>query len=489
MIKSSEDTSKTFSPCDLVDFMINRATEEPIAFCILIELRFAEVIFMLHQSEKESQSNLFMSCLRFLLPLYASSHATKYVSMVTDFLVEWHCMSAAEKIVWAKGVLTRETKNGSMVFTDRFVEWMMRDMRMWLGKHSSLHHDKLVEQTALMLNDMKIDKGVTAKKRRKNSDNGVKELSINKFYCESLIYFLDTILWGPGDIITKEKSSDTNFKEGSNRGGFPDRFGREQQVVFQSFTGVPLNTDILFLVSTGTKRSQKYYDVYKVKGDLNEASRSENEEEGGVSLKQIDPTLFSEEQKQQLHEKRIKILDPLEIEALYSSDEIKKEYKFLNAELEKLGLPIPKRDTRVYKNWNKRAYAHCISTARLTLLDHDKKWIDNRLKNINDTYEQESISKHEGFMENVKAELRNDFFSFKETKTYKNFKDDNKQYCFVSSTAENNNNKSIIIDTDKGDNKKYRTEANETSKKKSRISLGVTHFPLHEFEKNFPEKA
>lgn len=475
MIKSSEDKSKKFSPCDLVDFMINRALEEPIAFCILIELRFAEVIFMLHQSEKESRSDLFMSCLRLLLPLYASSHATKYVSMVTDFLVEWYCMSTAEKILWAKGVLTRDTKDGCKIFTDLFVEWMMRDMRMWLGKHSSQHHDKLVEQTAVMLNDLKIDRSIGAKRRKKNNDKGVKELSINKVYCNSLIYFLDTNLWGPGDVISKVRTSDTSYK-GSNRQGFPDTFGEERQVLFQSFTGVPLNTDILFLVSTGTKRSQKYYDTYKVKGNLNDASRSEKEEEGGVLLKKIDPTLYSEEQRQQVNEKRIQELDALQITKLYSSDEIREEYKFLNDELKKLKLPEVKRDTRVYKNWTKPAYALCISTARLRLLDHDKEWIDNRLKSIKETYDQELISKHERFIENVRSELRNDFFCFKETNTYKNFKDRNIQYYFASSTAENNN-VSITIDTDDDDDDN-RSEANEQfeQKRKSRASLGVTNF-------------
>ena len=101
LIKHKGETSGevllNLTPCDLIDFMVNRAKAEPLAFCILVELRFAEVIFLLHQCEKQSRNDLFLACIKFLLPLFASSHAIKYVSMACDFLVDWFCMSEAEK--------------------------------------------------------------------------------------------------------------------------------------------------------------------------------------------------------------------------------------------------------------------------------------------------------------------------------------------------------------------------------------------------------
>ena len=107
------------SPVDLVEFMVERAREEPIAMCILIEIRFAEVIFMLHKSEKRSKYELFIAALKILLPLFTASHAIKYVLMVADFLVDWFCSSEAEKILFAKANFTRKTKNGSKIFADR----------------------------------------------------------------------------------------------------------------------------------------------------------------------------------------------------------------------------------------------------------------------------------------------------------------------------------------------------------------------------------
>ena len=111
-----------FKPCDLVDFMLERAKVEPLAFCILLELRFAEVIFLLHQCEKQNRNDIFLTSMKLLLPFYATSHAIKYVSMVSDFLIDWHLSSDAERIIFAKAILTRKTKNGCTIFTDRFVE-------------------------------------------------------------------------------------------------------------------------------------------------------------------------------------------------------------------------------------------------------------------------------------------------------------------------------------------------------------------------------
>ena len=48
-VEAQNMTEFSFKPCDLVDFMIERAKVEPLAFCILLELRFAEVAFLLHQ--------------------------------------------------------------------------------------------------------------------------------------------------------------------------------------------------------------------------------------------------------------------------------------------------------------------------------------------------------------------------------------------------------------------------------------------------------
>ena len=82
---------------------------------------------------------------------------------------------------------------------------------------------------------------------------------------------------------------------------------------FESFKGVSLNTDLLFCVSTGTKRAKDYFKVYLVDGDWHDPSRSEKEKEGGVSLKKIEPTLAEGENYLTLNAKRVEFLETSEI--------------------------------------------------------------------------------------------------------------------------------------------------------------------------------
>ena len=94
---------------------------------------------------------MFRTALKLIARLCASTHATKYVSMITDFLTDWYCASDADKVIFTKAVLTRDTLHGKKIFTDRFVEWMMKDFRVWLGKYSTSHHESLFEKVALGL--------------------------------------------------------------------------------------------------------------------------------------------------------------------------------------------------------------------------------------------------------------------------------------------------------------------------------------------------
>ena len=94
-----------------MDHMVNQAKKYPIVMMVLMELRFAQLTFMLHESERNGGDvNLFLTAQKFLGRLYASTHCTKYVSMLTG-------SSPAEKINFEKGIFTRKTKNGDSIFT------------------------------------------------------------------------------------------------------------------------------------------------------------------------------------------------------------------------------------------------------------------------------------------------------------------------------------------------------------------------------------
>jgi len=123
--KASSASSDQITICakDVVTLMIERAKSYPIVMMILIELRFAQLAFMLHESERKGGNvNLYLTATKFLGRLYASTHCTKYTSMLVDFFVEWYSCSPAKKIVYAKGIFTRKTKYGETIFT---VCWLL----------------------------------------------------------------------------------------------------------------------------------------------------------------------------------------------------------------------------------------------------------------------------------------------------------------------------------------------------------------------------
>jgi hypothetical protein len=85
--------------------MIKRAVEVPACMAILLDLRLLEILFMIRDSEKAGTHGdvpLFLTCMRFSLPLYAVTHATNYCHLVCDFL-EWHkTASDADSILFEK---------------------------------------------------------------------------------------------------------------------------------------------------------------------------------------------------------------------------------------------------------------------------------------------------------------------------------------------------------------------------------------------------
>ena len=242
---------------------------------------------MLHESEKEGKSDLFIAAMRFLLPLFASNHATKYVSLVADLLVDWFCSSDAEKIIYANAIFTRKTKNGANIFTDRYFEWMVRDLRIWLGKFTTLHHHTLVREVAATLIERKKQKAEGTKNDRQGGSSGgfnsratdkKNNIPIDHSFCEVLAFCLDTNLWGSGPINDLKagpylKRQRSGCHQQTRMETIPERREEENGVdddetAFKSLPGKAMNPEVLFCVSTGTEQGEDYFDTYlKENGD------------------------------------------------------------------------------------------------------------------------------------------------------------------------------------------------------------------------------
>ena len=112
----------------------------------------------------------------------------------------WHCASPAEKVFFEKFILTRKTKSGKRIFTDRFVEWLIKDVRAGVGKHFRRGADAALERQVALLN---------AQKRFEASLNGNKhkgdektEHHIGKAFCYTFAYCVENQIWGGRDDDT-----------------------------------------------------------------------------------------------------------------------------------------------------------------------------------------------------------------------------------------------------------------------------------------------
>ena len=159
--------------------------------------------------------------MKFLAPMFAASHATKYVNMVSDFLVEWYCKSHAEKVIFAEFIFTHKTKHGSNIFTDRFVEWMMKDLRTWCGNVAYEHTASLLEICALGLKERVEIKAFGAEelkpsRKMKQSEKETEgKLRIDHVFCEVLVFALEANLFGPGPVNHIRKGPGKLFEKGS----------------------------------------------------------------------------------------------------------------------------------------------------------------------------------------------------------------------------------------------------------------------------------
>jgi hypothetical protein len=223
LIKGRGPGAVTISAADVVDHMIQRSEQYPIIMVILIEIRYAEVIFMLHQAEKQGDVSKFITAMKYLTPMFTAAHATKYTSMAADFLVEWFCKSDAERIIFAEFIFTRKTKNGSNIYTDRFVEWMMKDIRTWCGNVATSNTSSFLEICALGLKDRVESKLFGAKefkpKRNKTSKEEARKLKIDHVFCEVLVFCEEANLFGPGPVKHIKKGPSKNFERGGRQLG------------------------------------------------------------------------------------------------------------------------------------------------------------------------------------------------------------------------------------------------------------------------------
>ena len=400
------------SATDVVDHMFERAKSYPIVFAILIEVRYAEVIFMLQQSESTSNIDQYISAMKYLAPMFTCAHATKYVPMVADFLVHWFCKSTFEKKVYTEFVFTRKTKNGSTIFPDRFVEWMIRDLRMWCGNSATIHTANILETCALGLNTRKQKRAFSANEAKsavaRGNDEDEEEqasIRIDRVFCEVLIFCIESNLFGPGPPKHILKGPAKDFGLQMSRGLFDYEEGE--------FTGIsdklkaPLNVNTLRIRSEGVQRLGEYFDVHYVKNDDEESSRSGD----GVNLSTINPLASDEDQKDNNELQRCATVDLEVLDKCYTVSELKEEIIYLNSVSLDLELDIvPTRSGQ-----SKKHFLYHVAVTREKISEKDREWKKRRTEEIKLRISRRNESEQHSLSTIIGEEINDQFFNLEGT--------------------------------------------------------------------------
>ena len=400
---------------DVIDFMLERARHYPIVMVILLEIRFAEVVFMLHQAEQDSNESLYVTALKYLAPLFAATHATKYVELLAKFLVDWHCMSSAERVIFSNGIFTRKTKNGRNIFSDRFVEWMMRDLRMWCSNVATPHTASILERTALGLNRKKKSKAFARKEmsniRGEEAEMNKAELQINHVFCEVIIFCSEANLFGPGEIKHIQKGPASNFPP-------PDGIRQKGTTMREKDTGtftqicndlVLLNTELPKARKIGEQRMSQYFEHYHKTGDLSKASRSEKD----VPLTSINPLMSENAKDLRAELARCTCTDTKMLEEYYVVEQLNTEINLLNNELRE----SDHSDLQIAKEGGEKKIDLCslVRRLRLNLMNVNASWASEREAHAREALEETLTLSANDLIQFIDIELKNSFYTLKST--------------------------------------------------------------------------
>lgn len=188
--------------------------------------------------------------------LYAVSGSNKYVRIVMEQKVWWEGASDAEKKIYDEFIMTRRLESGKRIYADRSVEWVVKEIRHYLGKYTSRFMMQQLTRTVLSLDDRaKVRKDLQDDPGPYEPTTDETELSI--VYCLSRVWSDESNLWGRGSVnvgkLFKKKAAESEFSTAD---------------------GLDLiHPDARFLITTAEERLTKYFSEYYVDGALNQVKR------------------------------------------------------------------------------------------------------------------------------------------------------------------------------------------------------------------------
>ena len=345
---------------------------------------------------------------------------------------------------------------------DRFVELMMKDLRMWLGKSGTSHTGTLLERCALTLVQRKRDRATS----RRAYTGGTKSLPNNKdiieidaIFCEAFVFAMDCNFFGEGPphhcnrrgpYVSRDMERSVNYEPG------------EEGFSILSNKSVLVNKLLLSIFSIGDSRLRRYFEKYTKDGTFFTSSyRSEDEAANdGVSLKTVEPLRQDAEKEMKSKIERSTSTDYKKIDLSYNKDELKIDLQVLyNYYKDNYDQNL---DNYYAPNGDSKAQNICkIITLRRWVLERNPLWKEATERRIRDEWQQ---SQEDLAIESImEKELQLPFLTLEHGSKYVNI---DLIYKFKRDRVENSDDNNIAFD---GDNE----EVTSSPTRLGRVSIGL----------------
>ena len=280
--RTAAKKSGTTDPVRIHKYMLDRAIEVPTCMAVLLDLRLLEILFMIRDSEKAGTHGdvpLFLSCMRFSLPLFAVTHATNYCHLVSGFLEWFHLSSEAERILFENFFYTKLSNSGKPIWADRGVEWTVRHIRMFMGhrirpKNHNESVERVVGEIPFRIRAKRDLWYLLASERHKGyttSDWNDQQFQIGEAFMETRIALEETNFWGTGPLCGDLECASTDSIVLDKAIGD----GKEHR----------MSASLLNAYDMGITRTKAYFVEHHIRNRC-QKSRSE----GNVSLKLLPTT-------------------------------------------------------------------------------------------------------------------------------------------------------------------------------------------------------
>ena len=362
----------------------------------------------------------------------------------------------------------------------------MKDLRVWLGKTGNKFTGTLLERCALSLTKRKVDRDLARSANTGGSmpyelDEEEIGVDVDYIFCEVFVLAIESNLFGPGEPLHMKKQGCSKDRGvGDHRTSF-FAYSNESDDDFSTICDVRahLNKDSLAIYSTGVSRMSEYFNVFLKEGDLGDTYRSEDADNGGVSLKSVKPLRKDADEESDMRISRATSTKYDVINDNYDSGELDGEILYL---YDQLGDNVQQEGV---SRTSKEIKIASVMKLRHEIKTLNRAWVSTRESEIYAIIESERGEQHNSIQDILKAELNNGFFRLdlydteKATKLH-TFK--RKKYIDASDLNSDDEDGSGTFDSDidppvpalVGDN-------TTTSRTRSRNSIGLGQYNFHVF--------